>query len=227
MRDRSRLARRRPCETPAEAVRAGRQERQEARATATRSLARERLDDRHREEIVANQEQARGVVAKREVLQRELRATDRRLAGYDEGIAVANATRAKPPVPNAEQRQLIEHRRHLRELLADPVANEAEQTVRHADRNRALTGESVTQKDLDVHRARRAEQLRGVDSPATQEERDLLAAAQAAPGDALADVRGRRWLDQDELRRRRSQTLAEARAERRRRRAGRREGARR
>ncbi|WP_272473844.1 hypothetical protein [Baekduia alba] len=209
-----------PAGAGAEAVRTSRQEHQEARSAATRSLAAERLDQRHREEIVSGQDQARGVVAQREVLQRELRATDRRLAGHDEATAVANATKSKPPAPNPEQRQLIAHRQHLRGMLADPAATEAEQTVRHADRNRALTGDSVTRTDLDVHRARRAEELRGADTEGTAEERDLLAAAQARPGDRTADERARRWLDDDELQQRRAQSLAELRAERRQRRAG-------
>ena len=202
-------------------IRSGRQDRQEARAAATRSLATERLDGRHRQELQTGQEQARGVVTQRESLQRELRATDRRLAGHDEAVAVANATKSKAPAPNAEQRQLIEHRDHLRHLLSDPVAAEAEQTVRHADRNRALTGDSVTHRDLEVHRARRSAELRDVRTPETRQERDLLAAAQAGPGDRAAQERGQRWLDDDELKRRRADELAEIRARRRRQRTGR------
>ncbi|MCW2985465.1 MAG: hypothetical protein JWR63_3035, partial [Conexibacter sp.] len=209
-----------PAGAGAEAVRTSRQEHQEARSAATRSLAGERLDERHREEIVSGQDQARGVVAQREVLQRELRATDRRLAGHDEATAVANATKSKPPEPNPEQRQLIAHRQHLRGLLADPAATEAEQTVRHADRNRALTGDSLTKTDLEVHRARRSAELRDADHDQHQEERDLLAAAQAKPGDRTADERAQRWLDDDELKQRRAQNLAQMRADRRRRRAG-------
>lgn len=209
-----------PATAGAGAVRTVRQDHQEARSAATRSLAGERLDERHRREIVAGQEQARGVVAQREVLQRELRATDRRLAGYDEATAVANATKSKPPAPNLEQRELIAHRQHLRGLLADPAATEAEQTVRHADRNRALTGDPVTRTDLDVHRARRAKELRSADAEAPREERDLLAAVQARPGDRTADDRARRWLDDDEVKQRRAQSLAKLRAERRRQRSG-------
>ncbi|HET6507391.1 MAG TPA: hypothetical protein VFG42_11440 [Baekduia sp.] len=202
-------------------IQRGRHDRQEARAAATRSLAQERLDTRHRDELAAGQTQGRGVVDRRDALQRELRATDRRLAGHDEAVAVANATKSKPPAPNAEQRQLLEHREHLRGLLSDPVAAEAEQVVRHADRNRALTGDPITQKDLEVHRARRSSELRDVRTPETREERDLLAAAQAGPGERAAQERGRRWLDDDELKRRRADELAELRARRRRQRAGR------
>jgi hypothetical protein len=210
-----------PASAATQALRSSRQDRQEAGAAATRSLAEERLGQRHREELTNGHEQARGVVAQRETLQRELRATDRRLAGHDEAVAVANATKAKPPAPNAEQRQLIEHREHLRSLLSDPVAAEAEQVVRHADRNRALTGDAVTHKDLEVHRARRAAELRDVRTPETREERDLLAAAEAAPRDRAAQDRGRHWLDDEELKRRRADELAEIRARRRRQRAGR------
>jgi hypothetical protein len=210
-----------PAGAGGQALRSARQDRQEAGAAATRSLARERLDTHHRDELTAGHEQARGVVARRETLQRELRATDRRLAGHDEAVAVANATKSKPPVPNAEQRQLIEHREHLRGLLNDPVAAEAEQVVRHADRNRALTGDPVTQKDLEVHRARRAAELRDVRTPETREERDLLAAVQAGPGHREALQRGRRWMNDEELKQRRADELAEIRARRRRQRAGR------
>lgn len=207
---------------PVDALRQRREDHQAARTAASSSLAREELDGHHREELVAGQQQARDVVTQRDGLRHELRATDRRLAGFDEATVVANATRSKKPAPNAEQRQLLEHRRQLRELLADPAASEAEQTVRHADRNVALTGDSVTSKDLDVRRARRAGDLRVTEaestlSPEQVRERDLLAAAQNELGAAEA---ASRWLDSDELRQRQRQKLAEMRAERRRRRAG-------
>jgi hypothetical protein len=207
---------------PVDALRQRRGDHQAARTAASSSLAREELDGHHREELVAGQQQAREVVTQRDGLRHELRATDRRLAGFDEATVVANATRSKKPAPNAEQSQLLEHRRRLRGLLADPAASEAEQTVRHADRNVALTGDSVTAKDLDVRRARRAGELRSseAESPLSSEqvrERDLLAAAHDEPGAAEA---ASRWLDSDELRDRQRQKLIEIRAERRRRRAG-------
>ncbi len=207
---------------PVDALRQRREDHQAARTAASSSLARDELDGHHREELTAGQQQARKVVARRDGLRHELRATDRRLAGFDEATVVANATRSKKPAPNAEQRQLLEHRRQLRALLADPAASEAEQTVRHADRNVALTGDSVTAKDLDVRRARRASELRSREaesslSPEQVRERALLAATHDEPHAAEA---ARRWLDSDELRDRQRQKLAEIRAERRRRRAG-------
>src|SRR3954453_8954960 len=66
----------------------------------------------------------------------------------------------KEPNPTVTGLPLLEHRPRPRAALADPVLQRAEQTVRHADRNTALTGDSVTSKDLDIYRARRAEEIR-------------------------------------------------------------------
>jgi hypothetical protein len=166
-----------PGRAGATALRAQREEGQAARTSATSALARERLDDEHRQTLYADEQQARDVVGDRDRLHQELRATDRRLAGYDDAVTLAHATNGKEPKPTAEQRQLLEHRRGLRAALADPVLQRAEQTVRHADRNAALTGDSVTSKDLDIYRARRAEQIR--DLPDDPEQ--LLATAGIDP----------------------------------------------
>lgn len=211
-----------PATAGAAAIRGGRQERQAARVSASRELARDHLGDQHRAELVAGQAQARDVVTRRDGLQRELRATDRRLASFDENTVSANARRAKPPKPNREQEALLRHRTQLRGLLADPAAAQAEQIVRHADRNRALTGETVTKKDLEVHRARRAEQLKSDTSPATQRERELLAAATGASTGGAAELRAERWFPGEQLEARRGEELARIRAERRQRRSGRR-----
>jgi hypothetical protein len=141
-------------------------------------LARERLEEQHRAALLADHDKARGVVAQRQELQLDLRASDRRLQGFDEAVSVARATASAAPNPSPEQRQLLEHRDRLRWLLADPAASEAEQVVRHADRNRALTGDSVTAKDLEVFRARRAAELRSA-APSSPERRLELAGIDA------------------------------------------------
>jgi hypothetical protein len=149
-----------PAATAASAIRTRRRDGAEARTAATSALAQEHLADRHRDVLVAEQEQARGVVAQRDELCHELRAVDRRLQGYDEAQAVARATGGKPRKASAEESKLLDRRERIRHALADPKASQAEQVVRHADRNVALTGEPVTGKDLDVFRARRVAELR-------------------------------------------------------------------
>jgi hypothetical protein len=207
-----------PVGAAGEHARSSRQDRQIARASATRDAARERVEQQHRRELVTGQDQAREVVGRRDEFQRELRATDRRLAGFDEQVALAKARKTKPPTPNPDQLALLAHRTRLQKLLSKPAAAEAEQVVRHADRNRALTGDSITRKDLDVHRARRHEELRDATAEDVLEERDLVAAARP-DADEAALARAARWLDDDDLRRRRTEHLADLRAERRRRRA--------
>lgn len=163
-----------PATTAVAASNNHRAERREALALATQDLARDRLDTDARRSITADQEQSRGMVQTRNHLRDELHTTDQRLRGFDEASVAARATNGPAPVPTEEQQGLIAHRQRLQELLMHPAASEAEETVRHADRNRALTGEPVTQRDLDVHRARRARELRDVENPT--DERHLRAA---------------------------------------------------
>jgi hypothetical protein len=240
-----------PGRAGASALRTRRQEGQAARTAATGALAREQLDDRHRHVLYADQQHAREVVADRDRLQQELRAADRRLAGYDDAVTVAHASNGKPPKATPEQRQLLEHRQGLRVALAAPALQRAEQTVRHADRNTALTGDSVTSKDLDIHRARRARQLRelsddpdqlitaaGIDPEVHRaaepderqrierdaaarlgRERDLHEAAQSNGHSTPSTVAAaRRWIRDEDLRKRTDEERARIRAERRQRR---------
>jgi hypothetical protein len=223
------------------ALRTRHAEGQAARTAATTALAREQLDTEHRHILYADQAHARATVAKREQLQQELRATERRLARHDEAVALAHATNAAPPKPTPEHRQLIEHRDRLRAALADPVLRHAEETVRHADRNTALTGDSVTPKDLDVYRARRARDLAnlpdlsGDEHPSDKEnatpgptpeaarrlarERDLVqAATRNGHSSPSTIVDAQRWIRAEDLRQRTDQERARLRAERRQRR---------
>ena len=149
----------RPVAAVAGAVRADRADAREARVAATSQMAGEHLDDGARRHLMAHQEGAREAVGTRSRLQGEKQAVDRRLRSYDEDVAAANATKARPPVPTPEQRDLLEHRAKLRDLIEHPAATQAAAITQHADRNRALTGEEVTRADLDVHRAVRRRAL--------------------------------------------------------------------
>lgn len=160
-----------------------------ARAAAVGGLARERLDADGRRAGDAAHTQASEIVVKRGQLQRELAAVDRRLRGFDEAAAAARAADAKPPAASVEQQHLLRRRQELRSLVDDPAAREAVQAVRHADRNRALTGEAVSQTDLDVYRARRAADHRA-DLP-IDDERHLRAAG-IAPSEYSAAGTDRR-----------------------------------
>lgn len=150
----------RPASTAASAVRSNAAEARTARDLATQDIARERLNDGGRRTLAADESSARQTVTQRGRLEQELGAVNRALRGRDEVVATANAARTSPPPASSREQQLIAHREQLQSLLAAPAAREAEQTVRHADRNRALTGEAVTGRDLDVYRARRAADLR-------------------------------------------------------------------
>lgn len=217
----------RPAGAGVRAARSEVAERRAARGSATSQLAREDLDRRQRERLTSDVGEASEVVARREDVKTELGAVDRRLRGHDEAAAVARATNSPAPAQSIEDRQLVERRAELRAVLSDPVAREAEQVVRHADRNRALTGEPVTQRDLDVHRARRVEHLErrapdpDRDGPAVgppPDDREVALLAAVDPTAARRDVKeAQRWLDPEELRARTARELAAARAERRRR----------
>jgi hypothetical protein len=131
-----------------------------ARAGATAEVAREHLDAQATRALAAQHAGARSVVGRRETLQRELRATDRRLQGYDEAAAAARAQGADAPAPTKEQQALIAHRERLRTAVAQPSVRHAEEIVRHGARNRAQTGSDVSERDLAAYRATRLREQR-------------------------------------------------------------------
>jgi len=145
-------------ERPAQAVGAARQHRADtrtARTAATAALASEHLDADARRTLGAEHAAARGGVQRRDALRRELRATDRRLQGYDENSAVARAQGQERPVPTAEQEALLGYRDRLRAALDDPELQHAEETARHGARNRASGGTDVSDRDVANYRAAR------------------------------------------------------------------------
>lgn len=148
-----------PLHAGAAVVQRRRADASEATAGALRDIAGERLDERHRKQLMADHDGARTVVSGRAELERELRAVDRQLRGRDESEAAARASGTAPPAPSASERDLLEHRRRLQAMLTHPAATEAVQVVRHAERNRAVTGDAVTRRDLDAYRARRRREL--------------------------------------------------------------------
>ncbi len=219
----------------------------EARTAATTALAREHLDAQARAAISAEQSRAREVVGRRTAASRELRALDRRLQGYDEASAAARARGGTAPAPTSDQQALLARRQALRAALESSQVRQASEIVRHADRNRAQTGESVADRDLATYRNRRLADLRA--ALPLDHERNLRAAGidpaeyQAAPAhrrdellrrvrDSIATEQelleaadgrnghtARRWLDPEELRRRTAEERRRLRDERRRRRA--------
>jgi hypothetical protein len=154
------------------AVRDRRAEASTARAAATADVAREHLDADASRVLTGEQRAAHDGVRRRQHLERELRATDRRLQGYDEGAAAARAQRVDPPAPTKEQQALLSYRERLRGALDDPELRGADERVRHAARNRAQLGHDVSERDLASYRAQRL-QDRGLP---VDHERNLRAA---------------------------------------------------
>lgn len=226
----------------------------EARQAATRELAQQRLDEQGTRALTEQDVSARSVAAGREDIEQESRAVDRRLRGYDETAAAARASGLSAPAPSPDEAKLLAHRHRLRQALTDPAVQEAEQGVRHVDRNRALTGEVASQRDLEVYRARRARELdqhlpeddhrhlraAGIQpeafDAAEPEEQDRLrehvrthlteerALHAAANERAPARVAAAEWLDPDAVRARTAELQARRRAERRLERLSRRPG---
>ena len=219
---------------------------QVARRAATQELARERLDEHGTRALGEQDVSAREVTTGREDVEQELRAVDRRLRGHDETAAAARAGGLSAPAPSLDDRKLLAHRQSLRQTLSDPAVREADQAVRHVDRNRALTGEVASQRDLDVYRARRSREL---DQSLPEDDHRHLRAAGVAPGDfdaagpdeqerlrehvrahleqeralhaaagkpASGRVAATEWLDPEAVRARSAELHAERRAERRR-----------
>jgi hypothetical protein len=160
---------------PGRAVGAARRHRGEAtaaRAAAAGDVAREHLDADGARVLAGEHRAADGGVRRRQHLDRELRATDRRLQGYDEAAATARAQRVDAPAPTKEQQALLAYRERLRGALEDPELRAAEEVVRHAARNRAQGGRDVSERDLASYRAAR---LRDQTLP-VDHERNLRAA---------------------------------------------------
>lgn len=138
-----------------------------ARAAATADVARRHLDTDATRVLTDEHRAAHEGVRRRQLLERELRATDRRLQGYDEAAAAARAQRVDAPAPTKEQQALLAYRERLRGALDDPELRGADERVRHAARNRAQGGQDVSDRDLAAYRAaRRRDQTLPVDHEA-------------------------------------------------------------
>jgi len=155
-------------------LRQRRSEAHTARANAVSELAGEQLDSGGARALGAEHQAARDQVVAREDSARELRAVDRRLQGHDEAVATARARTTTPPAPTRGQQALLDYRKQLRDRLNDPQARAAEETVRHAQRNRAQGHGDVSPRDLAAHRERRRADL-AANLPADHE-RNLRAA---------------------------------------------------
>ncbi len=140
-------------------LRARRTDRAEARGAALAGLARERVDAAARADLGHQHAAATALAASRPALERELRAVDRKLAGFDEARAAATAQSKEPPNPTEEQSALLDHRRRLQEQLASPELRAADQSVITAAREQARTGEPVSTRDVEGWRERRAREV--------------------------------------------------------------------
>jgi hypothetical protein len=131
----------------------------------------------------------------RRVVERELRAVDRRLSGFDEAHASAASSGMPAPAPTREQEALLERRRTILAQLSTPEAQAAGRIVAHGDRNRAQSGAQVTPQDLAAYRRQRAADLAA--GLPVHHERNLRAAGidpaeyEAADGDERAALTSR------------------------------------
>lgn len=132
--------------------------RHERRARTTQEALAD-FDQLGRRSLEAEQSRAATANAERVQAERQLRIVDRRLSGFDENHAASVASGRAAPVPSADQTALLRQRRALLDKLASPALRDAPQTLAHAERNRAQTGDSVTARDLAAYRQRRTQDL--------------------------------------------------------------------
>jgi hypothetical protein len=147
---------------PARAVRAGRtrlHDRRDQRVATDAAAAGQELDTLGRRALHAEQQRAAGAATERVQAERQLRVVDRRLSGFDENHAAAIADGRNAPLPSAEQTALLQQRRRLLDQLASSRLRSAPQVLAHAERNRAQTGDSVTDRDVAAYRERRRRDL--------------------------------------------------------------------
>ena len=156
------------------AVARGGAERRTARSGATAALAGEQLDAQAAGALGAEHTAAHRTLDERRALEREGRAIDRRLAGYDEAHTATRAMRAPAPTPSEEQAALLARRREITDRLNTPAARSAGQVVAHGARSAARTGSPIAPSDLADYRRVRARDL-GAGLP-VDHERNLRAA---------------------------------------------------
>lgn len=132
----------------------------EARTVALGQVAKEHLEADGRRALERDQTVAAKTLGERRQIDRELRAVDRRLAGFDEAHVAARAADEQAPAPTPEQALLLERRKHLLALRDRPAMHAANQVMLHADRTRAQTGASIAPRDLEAYRLQRAADLR-------------------------------------------------------------------
>jgi hypothetical protein len=177
------------------AVARGATTRRAAQSGATAGLAGAHLDTQAAKALGAEHAAAHRMLDERRVLEREARAIDRRLAGYDEAHAATRAMRTMAPTPSEEQAALLARRREIGERLNAPAMRSAGQVAAHGARTTARTGSPVAPNDLADYRRVRARDL-AANLP-TDHERNLRAAGieperyQQADPDERATLRRR------------------------------------
>jgi hypothetical protein len=145
---------------PAHRIAETRREHFEARTAAKASLASERLDARAADVVRERQHAATTTLARRDSDQREVKALDRHLAGFDEARAAARALGVPEPAGTEHPAAMHARRHALRERLQDPDVRAAEQVRLRAERTRAETGDPVGFQDIRTYREHRASELR-------------------------------------------------------------------
>jgi hypothetical protein len=202
-----------PISRPAAGAIASLRERRQAGDAATQTVAEQTLRRRGRAEIDERQRHARELVADDERIRGELDHVAHALRKWDERAAIARARDEAPPEPTESEQALLARRRELKRERPDAAeVRSAREQLRHADVNRARSGEPVTEADEQawIEQRRRAE---AAGQPITDDEASQLA---AASGGGRRELRAARaTLDRDELRRARAEQLAANRSERR------------
>ena len=132
---------------------------------------------------------ARETLARRAGLQRERKALDAELTGYERNHARAGATGQEPRPPTAEEELMLARRAALERALDSDLMRHAERTVAQADRAQASEGRALTRHDVEAWREQRRRDLEQGLPP--EHERSLRAAGIDPRDYATADP-GRR-----------------------------------
>lgn len=137
-----------PLTRSAGAARAAKADRSEARVAATRSVAETALRRQGRDQAEQTHVAAAAVLARDRHAAQGLRPLETGLRRYDERAALADARGQERPEPTSAERVLLARREQLQAQRPDAASvAAARQQLRHAEINRARTGEPITAQD--------------------------------------------------------------------------------
>ena len=137
-----------PITRPATAARAARSDRADAKTAATRTVAETELRRQGRTQAHQAQLAAAAVIARERQTMQALKPLESGLRRYDERAALAAIRGEAPPTQSTAEADLLARRDELQAQRPDPAAvAAAREQLRHAEINRARTGETVTPQD--------------------------------------------------------------------------------